>query len=122
MEFGHDKTTIAKRLKAASQEPDDDGTFTTAQVIAALFGDKEAAQTRKIAAEAEMKEGQLSLQQGRSLPTEDVFNFISSVLVTFRQRVSQDPDIPEPVKLGLLAELEKALSNGEATKRLLHKS
>ena len=56
-EFGCDGETLSKALKRAGIEPAfKDGSFSTTQIVSALFGDYDAQRTRKVTAEADLLE------------------------------------------------------------------
>lgn len=68
-EFGCDGETLSKALKRASIEPAfKDGSFSTAQIVAALFGDYDAQRTRKITAEADLLEMQRAEKKHELVP------------------------------------------------------
>ena len=51
-EFGWHREALAKRQRALAIEPGEDGCFTTLNIAAMVFGDKEAETIRKLSAEA----------------------------------------------------------------------
>lgn len=121
MEFNFDPTTVAKKFKAASIEPSEENQYTTAQVVAGLFGQTEVSKARKMAAEADMKEQELALSQGALISFELAMNYMSSLMVTLRQRVMHST-MGEEDKRTLLGEIETTLSDGEVSKRLIKKA
>lgn len=121
MEFNFDPTTVAKKFKAASIEPSEENQYTTAQVVAGLFGQTEVSKARKMAAEADMKEQELAISQGTLISYELAMNYMSSLMVTIRQRIMHSA-LGEQEKRNILGEIETALSDGEASKRLIKKA
>lgn len=85
-EFNWDKDTLTKALKRASIEGSN-GTFGTAEIVKACFGDLDGEKLRKISREADLLEVDLAKARSQVLPTDDVLRVWVDVIVAIRQVV-----------------------------------
>lgn len=69
-EFGIDRDTLSRRLRAAGIAPGEDKRFSTKEILAALFGDLEKEKTRNEAAKADLHEMKRDLDASRLIPAE----------------------------------------------------
>lgn len=86
-EFGTMRDTLAKRARGLSIEPDADGCYSSRDIAAMLFGDREAEMTGKIAAERKNTELKNALLEGELISTALVIRLAESFLVPVRQRI-----------------------------------
>ena len=69
-EFGIDRDTLSRRLRAAGIAPGEDKRFSTKEILAALFGDLEKEKTRNEAAKADLTEMKRDLDERQFIPAE----------------------------------------------------
>lgn len=86
-EFGCDRRTIDKNLARESIEPGEDGKFSTAQIIAATFGDRDAEELREIRERADKLAIENRRRRGELIPIEQVYAYFSGVLIAFREKI-----------------------------------
>ena len=67
-EFGWARQTVKGRLAQAGAEPSEKDTYTTKQVVAALFGDSDTADMRRKMAEADVAEMERDEKDEKLLP------------------------------------------------------
>jgi len=118
-EFGVDWRTLAKALAREGIKPGDDGKWSTREVVAALFGDQDAADLRLTLAQAEAIERKNRVAAGRLIDVDAVILFNEQVAAAMRERVLA-LDIPHTTKEALLGDLQKlddsALQRSEFSK------
>lgn len=85
-EFNWDAETLSKALKRASIEGSN-GTFSTAEIVKACFGDLDGEKLRKLTLEADLLSVELARERGQVLVTDDVRRVWSGVIVALRQVV-----------------------------------
>jgi hypothetical protein len=108
-EFGLDRRTVATRLKAAATVPASDGTFSTGQVAAAIYGDLAGEKLRKLRAEANiavMKDLQL---RGSLVPADMAESLWADAIVQVRVSVEQADYIPADSRTRLLKSLQQVV-------------
>lgn len=86
-EFGCDRRTIEKNLARESIEPGEDGKYSTAQIIAATFGDRDAEELREIRERADKLAIENRRRRGELIPIEQVYAYFSGVLIAFREKI-----------------------------------
>jgi phage terminase Nu1 subunit (DNA packaging protein) len=90
-EFGIDRDTLAKRLRAASEESGEDRRYATAQIVVAIYGDLDREKTRNEAAKADINEMKRDLDRKRLVPTEAVRQTLEDVRVALGQVIEHSP-------------------------------
>lgn len=86
-EFGNDRTQLERRRRALFIEPGEDGCFSSREIAALIFGDKEAEIIGKLAAERkhiEIKNAQL---EAELVPTAAVCQLMEGMFVVIRQKI-----------------------------------
>lgn len=86
-EFGTNERTLKKRQLALGIQPGEDGFFSSKDVAAMLFGDKEAETIRKISAEARGQELKNAVTEGELIPLASVLEICRRIIVPIRQRI-----------------------------------
>ena len=86
-EFGVHREQLERRRRALSIEAGQDGCFSSQQVSAMLFGDKEAETIGKLAAERRQIELKNALTEGELISVAYVIRLAESFLVPVRQRI-----------------------------------
>lgn len=105
-EFGCDRRTLAKNLARESIEPGEDSKFSTAQILAATFGDREAEELREIRERADKIALENRKRRGELLPIEHVYGYFSGVLIAFREKILALP-IEQQDKDDILRDFQK---------------
>jgi hypothetical protein len=100
-EFGLTVDTLRRKLNAAKQTPAADGTWTTAQIVAALYGDIHGQRLRKTAAEATNWELKNSVLTGESLPRALLTSALTEIFIVIRQLI-EGSSMTTPEKRDLL--------------------
>lgn len=90
-EFPINPRTLAKRCKALSLEPGEDGKWSTTQICAAVFGDYESHRARKMAADADMAEDERDRQRRRLMEAEQVMRAWEGIILPAKQRLQTIP-------------------------------
>lgn len=106
-EFGLAHKTMGSRIKAASIEPGTDGRYSTAQIVAAIYGDAESEKLRKLRHEANLLEIEEKERRNQLLPTDDVISVWSDYLVVMTQKIRSWNDVAENRKRDLLQDLRE---------------
>lgn len=104
-EFGRDAATIQKRIKTANIEPAADGTYSTAQICAAIYGDMEGARLRKELALASQEERRDRREARQLIEVESVVSVWEGYLTHVRQ-VIRHSELTEAKKRDLLDQLK----------------
>jgi hypothetical protein len=86
-EFGWTVDTLRRKLNAAKQIPAADGTWATAQIINALYGDIHGQRLRKTAAEADNWELKNSVLKGESLPKNLLTPALEQIFIIVKQLI-----------------------------------
>ena len=86
-EFGLTVDTLRRKLNAAKQVPAAAGTWTTAQIVAALYGDIHGQRLRKTSAEATHWELKNQVLTGESLPRALLTPALTEIFVIIRQLI-----------------------------------
>ncbi len=105
-EFGTKRDTLAGRARQLAIEPSEDGFFTSRQIAAMLFGDKEAEVIGKLAAERGLAEHELARKKGEVIRVELAEKLAAEYLVPARQRILGS-GISDEEKNEILADLVK---------------
>ena len=101
-----DRDTLQRRLAACGQQPDQNGYYTTRQLISTLSGgDLKAERLRLVKAQAvgqelKNKEAQLEL-----LPRREVLQKVADLILLIRAEVLGNSDLSESVKNSLLSHI-----------------
>lgn len=103
-EFDVHRSTLTKRLKANSEEPGDDGKFSTAQIFKAVAGDMESERIGLIAAQRRGQEIKNAEAEDILIPLAVVIKFCEKVAVPIRQRIISS-GLTEEERHDALAEL-----------------
>lgn len=117
VEFGADNSTLERRRRAAGIEPGEDGCYSTRDVAAMIFGDKEAETIRKISAEARQVELKNAITEGELIPVSSVIKICARVLVPVRQKILSS-SLSEQERHDMLEDLV-ALATKDWTKEAL---
>ena len=86
-EFGINPRTLTKNLRQASIEVGKDGKFSTAQICAAVFGDRESEELRKVREEADKVAIHNAKERGALVEAEAVFRTFHGVFISMRQTI-----------------------------------
>lgn len=86
-EFGTHREQLERRRRALAIEPGADGCYTSREIAAMLFGDKEAETIGKIAAERKKVELDNARTEGEVIPTASAARISESFLVPVRQKI-----------------------------------
>lgn len=105
-EFGVMRDTFAKRSRALGIEPGADGCYSSRDIAAMMFGDKEAETVGKLAAERRGQELKNALTEGELIPTATVIRLAESFLVPVRQRILSS-SLTEEERAEMLEDLVK---------------
>lgn len=111
-EFGINPRTLTKNLRQASIEVGEDGKFSTAQICAAVFGDRESEELRKVREEADKVALHNAKERGALVEVEAVFRTFQGVFISMRQTILGS-ELSDREKDELLNNL-RALSYDEA--------
>jgi len=106
LEFGIDRRTLTKRLGVVGVKSDESGTYTTAQICAAVFGDSESEKLRKLKAEADLAEMERDERARMLLPSEIVEIVWEGALEGMKAVVSS-ADIPKELRHRLLEQMKQ---------------
>jgi hypothetical protein len=115
-EFQINPRTLAKRCKARSVEPAEDGKFSTTQICAAVFGDMDSEKLREQHHIANMAARRDRREAGESLATQDVLDTWVNYLSHVRRIIQHDARIPMDSKHAILRELRE-VNEAEYVKR-----
>jgi hypothetical protein len=86
-EFNIDHRALGKRVRRESLEVGDDGCFSTAQICAAVFGDKDAEDLRLTREQADAQEIKNRRSRFELLESETVYKFFEQYFIVIRQRI-----------------------------------
>lgn len=86
-EFGINPRTLSGNLRRGSIEAGEDSKFSTAQICAAIFGDKAGEDLRKVREEADKLALHNSKARGSLVEVEAAFRHYQGVFVALRQRI-----------------------------------
>ena len=103
-EFGMHREGLEKRRRAIGIDPGEDGKFSTRDIAAMVFGDKEAETIGKIAAERIGQEMKNAREAGEVMPTASAAKVAERFLVPCRQRILSS-SLTDEEKDELLADL-----------------
>jgi hypothetical protein len=106
VEFKIDRETLSKRIKHADIQAHKDGTFTTQQICAAVYGDLHGERLRNERLDADLKQIKLAEAEGHLLPIEHIESAWGFVVVNLRQRILHHQKLTEDIKRDLLRELK----------------
>ena len=93
--------TLRRKLSQTKQTQAADGTWTTAQIVAALYGDIHGERLRKTAAEADHWELKNDVLRGESLPKGLLTSALEQIFVIIKQLI-QASSMTTPEKRDLL--------------------
>ena len=85
-EFNINRRTLSKRLKAASIDPAEDGSYSTAEITAAVFGDFQGEKLRKLREEADFYAIRNAQAKGELVPAEKVRQEWESIVLLVREK------------------------------------
>ena len=105
-EFGAHREQLERRRRALSIEAGKDGCFSTQQIAAMIFGDKEAETIGKLAAERRQVELKNALTEGELISVAYVIRLAESFLVPVRQKILSS-SLTEEERADMLDELVK---------------
>lgn len=103
-EFGLHQAQLDRRRRALGMEPGADGFYSSRDIAAMMFGDKEAETIGKIAAERKSTELSNARQMGELIPTEVACALVERVLIAVKQRFMSS-SLSEQEKTDVLEEL-----------------
>jgi hypothetical protein len=111
-EFGVDRKTLDRRIVDAGVKPStEDDCYSTAQIIAAVFGDLDAEKLRKMRAEADLAEMERD-ERARSLLAAEVVSAVWLDALTGLRAVVMAADVPKTTRAQLLKQLRDIPLNG----------
>ena len=106
-EFGVDRRTVDSRLKAAAVVPAPDGTFSTGQIAAAIYGDLAGEKLRKLRAEANVAEMKDLQMRGTLVFLSGAKAVWADAIVEWRKTLEAADYIPQKSRERLLKSLLK---------------
>lgn len=86
-EFGCDRRALERSLSTSLAIAGEDGRFATAQIVAALYGDKEAEELRKTRLQADTIDMMNQERRKELVKTEDVYRFCEGAFVALREKI-----------------------------------
>lgn len=114
-EFGCDWKTLRSRFAKESIEPGADGRYSTAQIIAALYGDRESEELREIREKADKLAIANRKARGELIPAESVYAWAEGIFIAIRQAILNS-GIPQDAQDAALTNLQR-LTSEEARKQ-----
>lgn len=84
-ESGMGMSYLARRRAESGIEPGTDGLFSTKEMLALFFGDREKEQVGKLAAERRNVELKNAMLEAQIVPTQEVINLVARAMVPIRQ-------------------------------------
>jgi hypothetical protein len=103
-EFGIDRKTLTKRLKANDEEASGDGKFSTAQMFKAIAGDLESERIGLISAQRIGQEIKNAESAGELVPTRKVLALCERIIIPIRQKIISS-SLTEQERHDLLSDL-----------------
>jgi phage terminase Nu1 subunit (DNA packaging protein) len=103
-ELGVARPKVRSRLARAGITAAADKTYTTKQILSALFGDKDAEELRKLTAEADVAEMKRDEMDGSLLPA-DVVEAVWQNAISEMKDIVTSLDIPDEARRRILAAL-----------------
>jgi phage terminase Nu1 subunit (DNA packaging protein) len=94
-EFGTDRKTITKRIRQNGIQPAEDGTFSTKQICAAIFGDIHGERLRKTRAEADKIEMDNERERGLVIDVGDVDSMWEVNDLNLKEKFIRIPEVFE---------------------------
>lgn len=105
VEFGKDRTHLTKRLRQVGEQPGQDGTYSTRQIVSAVFGDIDSKKLEIASEQAEKLKMENLLTKNGLLDKEYVRAMLTDAVTTIRQKIMNVREIPDDVKQDVLADL-----------------
>lgn len=105
-EFGMHSRTLNNAFVQLGEKPDEDGKFTTAQILKAAFGDIEGEKLRKTKEEADKLALENAKTRRQMMSSESVLRVWTGALIELRNAV-QNVDAPNEVKQRVLAAMRE---------------
>lgn len=105
-EFGANRETITTRLSQEGEKPDEDGCYTTGQIVKALFNDMRAEKIGLTRAQRLEKEIKNRTTLGELIDVRDVVEWVGRFTYAARQRIILSP-IPDAEKNKILDDLQR---------------
>lgn len=103
-ESGVHREQLERRRRQLGIDPREDGLYSTRDVLAMLFGDKEAELIGKLAAERKKVELDNARTEGEVIPTASALKIAGSFLVPARQKILSS-SMPDAEKDDVLSDL-----------------
>lgn len=114
-EFGADHRSLTRKLTQSSAEPGSDGRYSTAQIIAALYGDRESEELREIREKADKLAIANRKARGELIPAESVYAWAEGIFIAIRQAILNS-GLPQETQDATLTNLQR-LTSEEARKQ-----
>jgi len=105
-EFGFARQTVKNRMVSRAVKPGADGCYSTAEVVAALFGDLAGEKLRKLRAEADLAELERD-ERTRSLIAAEVVSMVWTDALTNLRAIVMAADIPKVTRAQLIKQLQE---------------
>lgn len=105
-EFGIDRDTLSRRLRAAGIAPGEDKRFSTKEILAAIAADLDRQKTRNEAAKADLTEMKRDLDERRLIPAEDVRASMDKLKVGIMEVITASP-LSEKQQAAIAGNLER---------------
>ncbi len=105
-EFGLHRATLKKRLLVAGIEYDEAGTYTTAQICAAIYGDAQAARTRLANEQADKVALENAEARKILIPVSDAIKLAERFCSAIRSKIVSS-SMPETEKRKILNEIKR---------------
>lgn len=106
-EFGAHRETLEKQRRALVIEPGPDQMFTTAQICAMVYGDKQRADITRAQEDAIAAQRRNARESGELIPTAKAVALVEPIMVLVRQKICAS-SMTEGEKDEILADLERA--------------
>jgi hypothetical protein len=103
-EFGIDRNVVDRSRRHLGIEPGADGMFSTKQICAMIFGDKQLADAKRAEADAESAIRRNQREAGELIPTSVAVALVEPIMVVVRQKICALP-ISDAEKDDVLADL-----------------
>ena len=86
-EFGCDRRALERALSTGLAIAGEDGRFATAQIVAALYGSKEAEDLRKTRLQADQIDMENRERRKELVKSEDVYRYCEGLFIALREKV-----------------------------------
>ena len=103
-EFGRSRTTVTNRISAAGIKPDSDGTYSTRQIVDAVFGSIQEAKLREANARAALAEARKNIIEKNWIPATEVDRVWCQYVADLKSKI-ESTTIPRSERDSILRDL-----------------